>query len=63
MRKRLAIFVNTLLLLFITLSFGQENTVANLLENGDFEGEFVELDGAEPRKVAASWTPWAYSGR
>ena len=58
MRKRLAVFVNSLLLLFITLSFGQENTVANLLENGDFEGEFVELDGAEPRKVAASWTPW-----
>ncbi len=58
MRKRLAIFVNTLLLLLITLSFGQENTVANLLENGDFEGEFVELDGTEPRKVAASWTPW-----
>ena len=58
MRKRLAIFVNTLLLLFITLSFGQENTVTNLLENGDFEGEFIELDGADPRKVAASWAPW-----
>ncbi|MCY3976832.1 MAG: LysM peptidoglycan-binding domain-containing protein [Chloroflexi bacterium] len=58
MRKRLAIFVNTLLLLCITLSFGQENTVANLLENGDFEGEFIELEGADPRMVAASWTPW-----
>ncbi|MCY3796632.1 MAG: LysM peptidoglycan-binding domain-containing protein [Chloroflexi bacterium] len=58
MRKRLAIFVKTLLLLCITLSFGQENTVANLLENGDFEGEFIELEGADPRMVAASWTPW-----
>ena len=58
MRKQLAIFVITLLLLFIALSFGQENTVANLLENGDFEGDFVELDGLDPRKIAASWAPW-----
>lgn len=58
MRKRLAVFVNALLLLFITLSFGQESTVTNLLINGDFEGDFVELEGADPRMVAASWAPW-----
>lgn len=58
MRKRLAVFVNALLLLFIALSFGQESTVTNLLANGDFEGDFVQLDGADPRMVAASWAPW-----
>ena len=58
MKERLAIFAFTSLLLFITLSLGQENSVVNLLENGDFEGAFQALDGAEPRNVAVSWMPW-----
>lgn len=58
MTKRLSIIFITSLLLIISISFSQDNTVTNLLENGDFEGGFVELDGAEPRNVAESWTPW-----
>ncbi len=58
MRKRLAIFFITSLLLFITMSFSQDDTVTNLLDNGDFEGDFVALDGADPRNVAESWSPW-----
>lgn len=58
MRKRLAILGIMPLLLIFSLSFSQETTVTNLLSNGDFEGEFVELDGADPRHVAASWSPW-----
>ncbi|MCY4064608.1 MAG: LysM peptidoglycan-binding domain-containing protein [Chloroflexi bacterium] len=58
MKKRLSIIFITSLLLIISISFSQDDTVTNLLENGDFEGNFVELDGADPRNVAESWTPW-----
>ena len=58
MRIRLAIIFITSLLLCVAWSFGQDDTVANLLQNGDFEGNFVALDGADPRNVAESWTPW-----
>ena len=58
MRIRLAIIFITSLLLCVTWSFGQDDSVANLLQNGDFEGNFVALDGADPRNVAESWTPW-----
>jgi len=58
MRKRLAIIFITSLLLFITMAFSQDDTVTNLLDNGDFEDDFVALDGADPRNVAESWTPW-----
>lgn len=58
MRFRLAIIFITSLLLCVTWSFGQDDSVANLLQNGDFEGNFVALDGADPRNVAESWTPW-----
>ena len=58
MRIRLAIIFLTSLLLCIGWSFSQDNAVTNLLENGDFEGDFVALDGSEPRNVAESWTPW-----
>ena len=58
MKKRLSIILVTSLLLIISISFSQDNTVTNLLENGDFEGNFVDLDGADPRNVAESWTPW-----
>ncbi len=58
MRIRLAIIFITSLLLCVSWSFGQDDTVANLLQNGDFEGNFVALDGADPRNVAESWTPW-----
>ena len=58
MRKRLAIIFIMSLLLFINVSLSQDDAVSNLLKNGDFEGDFVELDGAEPRKLAESWAPW-----
>ena len=58
MRKRLAILFITSLLLIISISFSQDTSVTNLLANGDFEDDFVELDGADPRNVAESWTPW-----
>jgi len=58
MRIRLAIIFITSLLLCVSWSLGQDDTVANLLQNGDFEGNFVALDGADPRGVAESWTPW-----
>lgn len=58
MKKRLSIIFITSLLLIISISLSQDNTVTNLLENGDFEGNFVELDGEDPRNVAESWTPW-----
>ena len=60
MKNRLAapFFAFVLILISPLLSFGQDSTPDNLLANGDFEGGFVELDGAEPRKVADGWTPW-----
>ena len=58
MKNRLAIIFILSLLLMMSVSLSQENSVTNLLANGDFEGDFVELTGAEPRKVAESWTPW-----
>lgn len=58
MSKRLAISIIASLLLSTSLSISQDDNVTNFLANGDFEGEFIELEGAEPRKVAASWTPW-----
>lgn len=58
MKKRLSIIFITSLLLIISISFSQDSTVTNLLENGDFEGSFVDVEGADPRNVAESWTPW-----
>jgi len=58
MKNRLAIIFILSLLLMMSVSLSQENSVTNLLANGDFEGDFVELTGAQPRKVAESWTPW-----
>ena len=58
MKNRLAIIFISSLLLLMTVTLSQENTVSNLLENGDFEGDFVELEGEDPRNVAQSWTPW-----
>ena len=58
MRERLAFVLIISLSLLLAVSFSQDNTVTNLLDNGDFEGEFSEIDGADPRNVAESWTPW-----
>ena len=58
MNLRYAICFILVLGLSILLSFGQADEATNLLDNGDFEGEFVELEGAEPRNVAEGWTPW-----
>ena len=58
MNLRYAVYFILLLGLSIQISFGQESETTNLLENGDFEGEFTELDGADPRNVAEGWTPW-----
>ena len=58
MNLRYAVYLALLLLLSIQTSFGQDNEATNLLENGDFEGEFTEMDGADPRNVAEGWTPW-----
>lgn len=58
MNLRHAVYLILLLGLSIQMSFGQDSEATNLLENGDFEGEFSELDGADPRNVAEGWTPW-----
>lgn len=58
MRIRLTMIFITSLLLCVAWSFSQDDAITNLLANGDFEGDFIELEGAEPRKVAESWTPW-----
>ncbi len=58
MNLRYAVFFILVLGLSILVGVGQESDAANLLENGDFEGEFNELDGADPRNVAEGWTPW-----
>lgn len=58
MKLRYAICFILALGLSILLSLAQADEATNLLENGDFEGEFVQLDGAAPRKVATGWTPW-----
>ncbi|MCY3833209.1 MAG: LysM peptidoglycan-binding domain-containing protein [Chloroflexi bacterium] len=58
MTNRLAIIFILSLSLMMSVSFSQDTSSTNLLANGDFEGEFVELTGASPRKVAESWTPW-----
>lgn len=58
MNLRYAVFFILVLGLSILVGVGQENEAANLLENGDFEGEFNDLDGADPRNVAEGWTPW-----
>ena len=58
MRKRLAIIFIASLLLNSAISMSQDDAATNLLTNGDFEGGFVALDGAEPRNLAESWVPW-----
>jgi len=58
MKLRCAVYIILLLGLSIQLSFAQTNEAANLLVNGDFEGEYNALAGAAPRNVAAGWTPW-----
>ncbi len=58
MRGKLAILCCLPLLLLLSISFSQDEVTKNLLENGDFEGDFVELEGPQPRYVAAGWTPW-----
>ncbi len=58
MRASLTVIFIASLLLIGLQAIGQDGTVANLLENGDFEGAFVALDGESPRNVAAGWTPW-----
>lgn len=58
MRIRLTMIFITSLLLCVSWSFSQDDAITNLLANGDFEGNFIELEGDEPRKVAESWTPW-----
>ena len=58
MNLRYAVYLVFLLLLSIQTSFGQDNQATNLLQNGDFEGGFAALDGADPRNVAEGWTPW-----
>lgn len=58
MNLRYAVFFILVLGLSIQVGVGQESEATNLLENGDFEGEFTELDGADPRNVAEGWTPW-----
>ncbi len=58
MNLRYAVFFILVLGLSILVGVGQESDAANLLENGDFEGEFNDLDGADPRNVAEGWTPW-----
>ncbi len=58
MNLRYAVFFILVLGLSILVGVGQESEAANLLENGDFEGEFNDLDGADPRNVAEGWTPW-----
>ena len=58
MRKRSAALFIILIIVSLSIALSQDESTSNLLENGDFEGEFVELDGAEPRNVAEGWTPW-----
>lgn len=58
MRLRLTMIFITSLLFCVTWSISQDDAITNLLANGDFEGDFVDLEGAEPRMVAESWTPW-----
>ena len=58
MNLRYAVFFILVLGLSILVGVGQESEAANLLENGDFEGDFTALDGADPRNVAEGWTPW-----
>ena len=58
MRERLGTLFIASLLLFVTTIYSQDDTVTNLLENGDFEGDFIELEGEDPRNVADGWTPW-----
>ena len=58
MKLRYAVILILLLGLSILVSLGQGSETTNLLENGDFEGEFTELEGADPRNVAEGWTPW-----
>ena len=61
MNVRYAICCILVLGLSILLSFGQADEATNLLENGDFEGEFIALEGTAPRNVADGWTPWHVS--
>ncbi len=58
MRVRFTVLFMILLCIPMNVSFSQDNSSSNLLENGGFEGEFIELEGAEPRNVADGWAPW-----
>ena len=55
--RLLALFIAIMFSLQM-IAFGQDDETSNLLTNGDFEGDFVELDGADPRNVATGWSPW-----
>ena len=58
MKQRWAALLIASVLLSLMVVFSQDDTTSNLLDNGDFEGDFVKLAGAVPRNVAKSWTPW-----
>ena len=58
MNTRMTFFVVSLLAVILTVAIGQETPDVELLANGSFDGEFVELEGAQPRNVATGWTPW-----
>lgn len=58
MKMRLAALFIAIILVLQLIVFGQDEAANNLLVNGDFEGEFVELEGADPRNVAEGWSPW-----
>ncbi len=61
MSKRVAALFIILIIVSLSIALSQDESTENLLENGDFEGDFVELEGAEPRNVADGWTPWHVS--
>ena len=44
-----------LFLQLIVSFWPRRRRLTTCLANGDFEGEFVELEGAEPRNVASGW--------
>lgn len=58
MKMRFAALFIAIMLVSLIVVLGQDESTKNLLENGDFEGDFVELEGTQPRNVADGWTPW-----
>lgn len=58
MNKRLSFIIISSLAVLLSIALGQEAEAVELLVNGNFDGQFITVEGPAPRQVAEGWTPW-----